>query len=169
MPFPLLLKVCSYHFLIVYVIAFFMVVADVLVEVARAFLDVSIPYAPWIVTKSLYLLSVIVLITTLIGALALPKLIRGHGWGYGREALVTPIVMKVVAADLPKDFASAHVERYSLLTALRSMTAGRGLLSFLKLRLLHSWLYQYDPAIDHIIAWIQQTTASTREDKGVRL
>lgn len=169
MPFPLLLKVSSYLFLIVYIIAFFMVVADVLAHFARAIFDVSIPYAPWVITRSLYFFSVIVLVVTLVGALALPKLIRGHQFGYGRERLVTPILMKITAADLPKSFTNAHIKHYGLLTALRSMTAGRGFLGIPKPRLLHSLLYQYNPTIDDIIAWIQQTTASTREDKGVRL
>lgn len=169
MPFPLLLKVTGYLFLIVYIMAFLMVVADVLAEFARALFYVSIPYFPWIIARNLYYLSVLVLFVTLVGALALPKLIRGHRFGYGRERLVTPILMKITATDLPKSFSNAAIMRYRFIDALRSMTRGHGLLSILKLRLVHSWLYQYDPTIEDIVTWIKQTTASTHEESGVRL
>jgi hypothetical protein len=162
-PFPLSLKVSSYLFLIVYLIAFIMVFADVLAEFARAIFDVSIPYAPWVLTKSLYLFSIIVLVVTLVGAIALPKLIRGHQFGYGRERLVTPILVNITTEDLPKSSKNAQINRYGLWAALKSMTAGQGSLGVLKLRLLHSWLYQYDPAIDDIIEWIQQTASSVRK------
>lgn len=113
----------GYMFMLVYIAAYLMVVADILVDFARALFHVWVPVTLWMLVRYLYWFSLAVLVTTFMLALALPKLFRAHWLGYGKEALLTPILVKIIAADLPLGFTSAYIKHYSLLAARKSMTA----------------------------------------------
>lgn len=153
MPFSIIFRLVGYGFFAVFTLSVLMMVLDFVADLATV-LGIWVSTRPWVLTERVYLLSFFVLVVTLVGVLTMPKLLRGHRLGFGEENYITPLLVRIAPGDLPAGFTNAKIVRYSLKTALREMTAGRGLFNILNLRLLHSWLYQSEPAIRDIREWV---------------
>ena len=92
--------------------------------------------------------------------LVVPKLVRGHGLGYGSERLGTAFLLKVTARAVPVDCTKVTLMRYSFLAALRQARRRHGARTVFNLKLIHSLLYESEAAVADVAAWIVQRGAA---------
>lgn len=101
-----------------------------------------------------YLAGLAGFLAAIILVLLVPKLLRGHAGGFGREGLTTSFLMKITATRLPRDRGNVVAVRYSFWTALKEAWRTRkGGFPF-KPAWIHSLLYSSPAALEDIADWM---------------
>ena len=152
---PLVFKAVGYVFFVAYAFAWLVIFVDIVFTFMEAVFGVWLPLAPLTQSQELYWASFGLVLLALVSVLGFTKVIRGHRWAFGAERLVTPLVARIVVADLPAAATNAAMTYYGVWPAFRDMIAKRGLHRVvMRPHLLHSWLYEYEPAIREICNWM---------------
>jgi hypothetical protein len=84
----------------------------------------------------------------------IPKLIRTHPLGFGPEAMLDYLVATVSVGPRPSGCTRISEEKYRLIRAVRTIGLRRALRYVFKLKIIHSAIYEYKPALERCAEWI---------------
>lgn len=119
-----------------------------------------------IVGGELYFFFMVWFCVSLLGMLFFTRFTRGHSLGYGGEGLFTAFLVKITAKSFPEDGTIVELVQYPLIGAMRDMWMKNRTLLTMRPRMLHSWLYEYELAINDICNWITSRVEVTKLPYG---
>lgn len=139
---------------------------DILLEVAAVFglgeaggLGLYGPSAApsaWNFVWNAYIATLIVYLLGVTGFVLLPRIVRGHGLGFGREPLAAVLLVRIRARVFPRHEGRVTEIRYGLVSALREALKGpKSLWSVLRPGWIHSLLSCSPLALEAIAGWIE--------------